>query len=61
MTSREDPSFETLDTYIRVQLSNAADTYASRTDIHVRLENLIREAENNKEYDDGAAAADGGD
>ena len=49
MTCHEDPDAVALDTYIRTQLSRAADTYASRIDMRARLETITREAENAKE------------
>jgi len=59
MTCHEDPDAAALDSYIRIQLCRAADTYASLIDMSARLDTLIREAESRKKDSDGAAVADG--
>jgi hypothetical protein len=54
MTGPEDPALAALDARIRAQLANAAEDYASRTDLQARLTAIL---EAGTRDDDGAAAA----
>jgi hypothetical protein len=47
MTNREDRALAALDVHFRTQLANAADTYASGTDIDARLQAVQASGEDN--------------
>jgi hypothetical protein len=53
----EDPDFAALDTYIRTQLAAAAETYASRVDLHTKLAEILKAGEDNG-HTDRAATSD---
>jgi hypothetical protein len=53
----EDPDFAALDTYIRTQLSAAAETYASKVDLHAKLAEILKAGKDNG-YTDRAATSD---
>lgn len=41
MTSCDDPEFAAIDDYIRAQLTEAAQTYASKADLGPRLKEIL--------------------
>lgn len=45
MTEREGRELAVLDAYVRSQLAKAAETYASRVDLHARLAAVLQAAE----------------
>lgn len=45
MTSCDDPEFAAIDDYIRTQLAEAAQTYASKVDLGARLKEILEAEE----------------
>jgi hypothetical protein len=45
VTGCDDPDFAAIDDYIRTQLAEAAQTYASRADLDVRLREILKAEE----------------
>jgi hypothetical protein len=43
--SWDDPEFAAIDDYIRTQLAEAAQTYASKADLDIRLEEILKAEE----------------